>query len=137
MTRTERIESITKELETFDQYVQDMNYEEIKDIQVLSETMVKLSGFLARSTSLVADAAELQAEAQKTAYHNYIAMSHEKGLNWAPSVVKDYVSSQFSKELRCATYADRVNRMLTHTLDVLRSILSAAKTELATLHFQP
>lgn len=117
-------------------YVASLDYEDIKDIQILNEVLISLAQKVCRSASLVADSEKILADAKRAAYLNYMVSSKAQGYNWAPSLVKDFVQAQFSEELRCALYAERSNRGLTHSMQAIISILSATKAELQTLHFQ-
>lgn len=130
------IESIEKELNGFQDYVAALSYEDIKDMAILNEVLLSLSQKLSRSASLVADATALAAKARKKAYKDYSDLIKLQGYSMAPSILKDYIAAQYPDELHCEVLADRVNRSLTHTMEAVRSILSATKTEFATLRFQ-
>lgn len=130
------IHQITDELTTMENFVVGLDKGNLKDLQVLSETLIDLASQLARSASLVADAEQILAKAKRQAYLNYVASSKSQGYKHSPSLVKDFVSSKFDEELRCAVYADRINKALTHSGEWIRSIMSATKTELQTLHYQ-
>lgn len=130
-------ESITKELNEMQDYIAALDYQDLKDMQILSEVLLSLAQKISRSASLVADATYLAAKARKQAYQNFTELSKIQETKFSPMILKDYISAQYAEELRCEVLAERVNRAVTHVADAVRSILSAAKTEFETLKYQP
>lgn len=130
------VKEINEELQQYDLYVQALNYEECKDMQVLCKVIIDASSMLARSASLVADSQKLLADAKKNAYHTWLLSAKAQGIKMSPMLVRDYVNAQFAEELQCSFYSDRVNRMLTHVLQSLNCVLSAEKAEMLTLKYQ-
>lgn len=63
------------------------------------------------------------------AYHNMIASSIANETYFAPSIAKDYVSAQISKEQFEYDLCERCSRTITHTLEALRTCISALKEE--------
>jgi hypothetical protein len=130
------LKQIHDELSAMESYIGGLNKEELKDIQVLSETLIELAQQLARSAVLCAEATYLYNTAKKRAYLNYIASAaaQDKYMG-SVSLIKDFIAAKFAQEAALEVMADRVNKSLTHTGEWLRSILSAAKTEFATLAY--
>lgn len=117
-------------------YIQDLDKEAMKDIQVLSECIIELAQQLARSASICSDATFLSNTAKKQAYFNYVSsIESQQKYHLSPMLIKDFISSKYAEEAACEIYAERINRALTHTLEGLRSVLSAAKTEFQTLAY--
>jgi hypothetical protein len=53
----------------------------------------------------------------------------------SPSIIKEWVASKSKDEEYNYELADRTNAAATHQLDLIRSILSALKTEMASINF--
>ena len=53
----------------------------------------------------------------------------------SPSIIKEWVASKSKEEEYNYELADRTNAAATHQLDLIRSILSALKTEMASINF--
>lgn len=70
------------------------------------------------------------------AYHNMIASSIANASYFAPSLAKEYVSAQCSKEQYDYDVCERCSRTITHTLEALRTCISALKEELKISQYQ-
>ena len=117
-------------------FIEGIEGADTKNITVLSEILLSISGKLARSANLVAEAGMIASTAKRKAYLNFSETAKAQGLDFSASIVKDFVATQCGEELRCESYADRMNACLVHAMDAMRSIISAAKSEYATLHYQ-
>jgi len=53
----------------------------------------------------------------------------------SPSIVKEWISAKIMDEDYAFELADRTNAAATHQLDLVRSILSALKTEMSSINF--
>jgi hypothetical protein len=53
----------------------------------------------------------------------------------SPSIIKEWVASKSKDEEYNYELADRTNAAATHQLDLIRSILSALKTEMSSINF--
>lgn len=133
MRTTQQIEKELYEMQTF---IEGLEGSDVKDISILSQILLTLSSKLARSANLVAEAGMIASTAKRKAYLNFSETAKAQGLDFSASIVKDFVATQCGEEMRCESYADRINSSLVHSMDAVRSILSAAKTEFATLSYQ-
>lgn len=118
------------------QFIEGLDGADTKDITILSGILLTLASKLARSANLVAEGGMIASTAKRKAYLNFSDTAKVQGLDFSPSIIKDFVSTQCGEELRCYEYSNRINAALTHAMDSMRSILSAAKTEFSTLHYQ-
>lgn len=130
------IETINKELFEMQNFIESLENSDVKDISILSQILLTLSSKLARSANLVAEASMIASTAKRKAYLNFSETAKAQGLDFSASIVKDFVATQCGEEMRCYEYSNRINAALTHTLEACRSVLSAAKTEFSTLHYQ-
>lgn len=117
-------------------FIEGLEGSDVKDISILSQILLTLSSKLARSANLVAEAGMIASTAKRKAYLNFSETAKAQGLDFSPMIIKDFILTQCGEELRCYEYSDRINAALTHSMDCCRSILSAAKTEYATLSYQ-
>ena len=53
----------------------------------------------------------------------------------SPSVIKEWIAAKTNDEDYAFELADRTNAAATHQLDLVRSILSALKTEMSSINF--
>lgn len=77
----------------------------------------------------VAVAYEVLQENKKSAYQEFMFSTKAAGLDYAPSLVKDYISSAISKDQYNFDVCDRCRSTLQLTIEALRSCLSALKQE--------
>lgn len=70
------------------------------------------------------------------AYHNMIASSIANESYFAPSIAKEYVNAQCSKEQYDYDICERCSRTITHTLEALRTCISALKEEIKVSNYQ-
>lgn len=96
----------------------------------------ELVGYLARSAVLVSEAGKLHGQAKVRAYLKLKTSSEAQQQYYSPMLAKDYVAAQCAEEKALEILAERTNAAITHTLDFLRTTISAEKQQLASLHFQ-
>jgi hypothetical protein len=68
-------------------------------------------------------------EKKVTAYNNLIASSVANEQYFAPSLAKDYISAKCSQEQYNYDLCERCSRSLVHTIDAIRTAISALKME--------
>lgn len=107
-----------------------------KSIDEMKQKGLELVGYLSRSAVLVADAGKLYNDAKVKAYHTLKASSEAQKQYYSPMLAKDYVAAKCATECHAYELAERINRAITHSLEILRSVLSAEKTQLAYLNNQ-
>lgn len=64
------------------------------------------------------------------AYDQFVS----SGLVFSPSIIKDYINSRCAEEQYNYEICERVSRTVYHTIEALRSILSALKEEMKTTY---
>lgn len=107
-----------------------------KDLDEMKVKGSELIGYLSRSAVLVAEANRLYNDAKVKAYHRLKASSEAQKNYYSPMLAKDYVAASCATEQRAADLAERINKAITHSLEFLRSAMSAEKTQLAYLNQQ-
>lgn len=63
------------------------------------------------------------------AYHGLIASSVANETYFAPSLAKDYISGKISEEQYNYDLCERCSRSITHTIDAIRTAISALKED--------
>lgn len=98
-------------------------------------------GMLCKSMAFVN---EQMAEAKKalnrkkaTAYESLAASSVANQQYFAPSMAKDYIAAKCEKEQFEYDLCERCSRTLVHTIEAIRSILSALKEEMKIMNYAP
>lgn len=104
-------------------------YERIQSITVLIEDVGTLVKAMAFVNNQMAIAKKLLNEAKTKEYQNVMASLEAQGKNGAPSLVKDYINSKCSKEMYAYDLCERCSRTIVHTIDALRTCISALKVE--------
>lgn len=97
-------------------------------------------GVLCKSLAFVNNqmsvAKQLLDEKKVKAYERLVISSVAQSEYFAPSLAKDYIAAQCSEEQYNYSICERCSRTITHTLDILRTVISALKAELQTMHYQ-
>lgn len=104
-------------------------YENIQSVNVLIEdvgTLVKLMAFVNNQMAIAKK--ELN-EAKTRYYQNVIGSFEAQGKQPSPSLVKDYVNAKCSEEMYSYDICERCSRTIVHTIDALRTCISALKIE--------
>lgn len=105
------------------------NIEEIQSIDVLISRLDMLNASIAFSYQQMAIAKKELNEAKTLAYQKLAVSSYANEKYYAPSLAKDYVSSQCSKENYNFDLTERLCRAMVHVSDNLRTCISALKEE--------
>lgn len=96
--------------------------------------LIDHAGVLCKSLAFVnnqmAVAKELLSEKKVKAYERLVCSSVANSEYFAPSLAKDYIAAQCSKEQYDFDICERASRTITHILDILRTCISALKVEL-------
>jgi hypothetical protein len=108
-------------------------YENIQSITLLIEDMGALIRTMAFINNQMAIAKKELNDAKERAY---MKVKESKGMFSAPSLVKDYVSAKCSEESYNYDLAERCSRTIIHTIDALRTCISALKVEAQYSNFQ-
>lgn len=96
--------------------------------------LIDQAGVLCKSLAFVnnqmAVAKEIFSERKVKAYERLAASGVANAEFFAPSLAKDYIAAQCSKEQYDYEICERCSRTITHTIDILRTCISALKMEL-------
>jgi hypothetical protein len=103
-----------------------------QSINFLIDKLGELSTSLAFINSQQAIAKKVLNEKKVEAYHSLLASSVANAEYFAPSLAKDYISAKCSEEQFNYDLAERCSRTITHTIDCLRTAISALKAEIQT-----
>jgi ABC-type taurine transport system substrate-binding protein len=106
-------------------------YENIQSISVLIEDVGTLVKAMAFVNNQMAVAKKELNEAKTKAYTQVMGSLEAQGKNGAPSLVKDYINSKCSQEMYNYDVCERCSRTIVHTIDALRTCISALKVEMS------
>jgi hypothetical protein len=104
-------------------------YEQVQSITVLIEDVGRLVNVLAFANGQMAIAKRKLNEAKKKVYESLIASQRAAGFELSPMLARDYVSTRIAEEQYAYDMAERCSRTATHTLEALRTCISALKEE--------
>jgi hypothetical protein len=96
--------------------------------------LIDQAGVLCKSLAFVnnqmAQAKKILSERKVKAYNDLIGSSIANEVYFAPSLAKDYISAKCSQDQYHYDLCERTSRTLVHTIDVIRTCISALKVEL-------
>jgi hypothetical protein len=132
MLQLSKVEAIQTELEC-------IGAETIKSqsIQELIELGANIVGWMAFTGQQMAIASKEYNEAKSRSYMGLEMSMKANGMKFTPMLAKDFINSKCSKELYAYEFTERVNRSCTHSLDFIRTAISALKAELTSITFSP
>lgn len=105
------------------------------DITVMLQAGSMLVTYLASSAAMVAEAGKYYSQAKVRAYNSLALSSSANAKYYSPSLAKDYIASKCSDEGFIYEFACRMNAAITHSLDMLRTAVSAEKQLLSNLQY--
>jgi len=117
--------------------MQALNYSDMQSIDLLLDFGFQMVQHIAFSGEAMSEAKEKLHAARKSAYLKIELSTKSQGKQWAPSLLKDYVNDTCSTENAYYELCERCNRAATHTLDIIRTAISALKAEMQSITFQP
>lgn len=126
-----RVESCSEWLETSAE-----DYTASQSIGWLLDQMGMLCKSLAFVNNQMAVAKEVLLKRKSKAYNDLICSEVANAAYFAPSLAKDYISARCSEEQYQYDVCERTSRTLTHTIEALRTCISAAKEEVKTMNYQ-
>lgn len=121
----ERVENCMEWLETTGQ-----DYTASQSIAWLIDQVGMLCTTMAFVNNQMAIAKKHLNERKAAAYENLVASNVANQEYYSPSLAKDYIASKCSEEQYNYDVCERASRTLVHTVDALRTVISALKTEL-------
>jgi len=103
----------------------------LESIGACTEYGAKLAGWIAYTGLAKAQAKRELLQTKKETIEKLIKENHRL----TPAMFKEYVTASVSDQEYNFELADRTNAAATHQLDLVRSILSALKTEMQSINF--
>lgn len=126
-------QEIQSELDTINAFV--MKGVPDSDISLMLQTGSTLVTYLASTAALVAESGKLFNHAKVKAYHTLAASSTANSKYYSATLAKDYIASRCADEGYTYEFACRMNAAVTHSLDMLRTAVSAEKQLLSNLQY--
>jgi hypothetical protein len=106
-----------------------------QSINQLIEFGANIVGWMAFTGQQMAIASKEYNEAKAKSYMGLEMSMKANGMKFTPMLAKDFINSKCSDELYAFELTERVNRSCTHTLDFLRTAISALKTEMLSSNY--
>lgn len=106
-----------------------------QSINFLIDKLGELSVSLAFINNQMAVAKQILNKKKVDAYHSLIASSVANQSYFAPSLAKDYIAAQLDKEQYDYDLCERCSRSIVHTIDAIRTAISALKEEQKALNY--
>jgi hypothetical protein len=100
-----------------------------QSVNFLIDKLGELTVSMAFVNNQMAVAKRMLNEKKVKAYNNLIASSVANETYFAPSLAKDYISAKCSQEQYDYDVCERCSRSLVHTIDSIRTAISALKLE--------
>jgi len=126
-----RVEDCAEWLETTAE-----EYTASQSIGWLIDQMGTLCKSLAFVNTQMAVSKQVLLDKKTKAYNDLLCSEVANEKYFAPSLAKDYISARCSKEAYDYSICERTSRTITHTIEALRTCISAAKEEAKTMHYQ-
>lgn len=105
------------------------------DISVMLQAGSILVTYLASTAAMVAEAGKYYSQAKVRAYNTLALSSKANDKYFSPSLAKDYIAAKCCDEGYVYEFATRMNAAVTHSLDMLRTAISAEKQLLSNLQY--
>jgi len=116
--------------------IQDTSYSDVQSIDALLDYGFELTQHIAFSGEAMSEAKKLLHDSRRKAYLRVEASMKAQEKKWAPSLIKDYVNDICADENAYYELCERCNRTATHSVDLVRTAISALKTEMITSNYQ-
>jgi hypothetical protein len=116
--------------------IQSTSYSDVQSIDALLEYGFRLTQHIAFSGEAMSEAKKALHDARRKAYLKVESSMTAQEKKWAPSLIKDYVNDCAANENAYYELCERCNRSATHSVDLIRTAVSALKTEMQTSNFQ-
>lgn len=111
-------------------------YTASQSIAWLIDQMGMLCKSLAFVNNQMAVAKKILNKKKVSSYNNLICSSLANNEFFSPSIVKDYISAKIEQEQYDYDICERASRTVLHTIDALRTAISALKIEAQTTQYQ-
>lgn len=107
-----------------------------QSIPFLIDKLGELSVSLSFVNNQMAISKRILNERKVKAYNDLIGSTVANEVYFAPSLAKDYISSKCSKEAYEYDLCERCSRSLVHTIDAVRTAISALKEDVKLIQYQ-
>lgn len=114
-----------------------MEYSQLQSIDVLLEYGFKLAGWVAFSAEAMAEAKEILHKTRSEKYKTTLQQLQKDGKKPAPSILKDYINDKCYAEHSYYELCERTNRAATHSIELVRTAVSALKQDRYSGSFTP
>lgn len=111
-------------------------YTATQSIAWLIDQMGMLCKSLAFVNNQMAVAKKILNKAKVKAYNTLITSSEANKEYFSPMLAKDYISAKIEQEQYDYDICERASRTILHTIDALRTAISALKIEAQTTNYQ-
>lgn len=122
--RLSELQAIQSELESVNLHITST-----QSISALIDLAGKIAAWLAFSGEQMAIAKKIWRSYTAKAYDNYVFNKVARGFTITPSMANKYAEARVGEHESNYEYCERINRAATHTLDILRTCISALKAE--------
>lgn len=112
------------------------DYTASQSIGWLIDQMGALCKSLAFVNTQMAVAKTILQERKVKAYNNLISSEVANEVYFAPSLAKDFIAAKCSQEQYEYDICERTSRSIVHTIEALRTCISAAKEEAKQMNYQ-
>lgn len=112
------------------------DYTATQSINWLIDQVGLLCKSMAFANNQMAISKEILNRAKVDAYNSLLMSSVAQQTYFAPSLARDYISAKLSKEQYDYDCCERCSRTITHTLEAIRTCISALKEEYKTMNYQ-
>jgi hypothetical protein len=106
-----------------------------QSINFLIDKLGELSVSLAFVNNQMAVAKRILNNKKVDAYLTLVGSSVANEQYFAPSLAKDYISAQCATEAYNYDLCERCSRTITHTIDAIRTAISALKEDIKTMNY--
>lgn len=107
-----------------------------QSVSFLIDKLGELTVSLAFVNNQMALSKRVLNERKVSAYNNLIASSVANETYFAPSLAKDYIAAKCSQEQYDFDLCERCSRSIVHTIDAIRTAISALKEDMKMNNYQ-
>jgi hypothetical protein len=112
------------------------SYTASQSIPWLIDQVGILCKYLAFVNNQMAVAKKIMNKKKTQVYNNLLCSSMANNEFFSPSVIKDYVGAKIEQEEYDYDICERCSRTILHTIEALRTCISALKEEIKTTNYQ-
>lgn len=100
-----------------------------QSIQAIIDKGVELTAWMAFTGEQMAIAKRIWREHTAKAYDSFVFSKMAQGMNITPTMANKYAEAKAGEYEANYQFCERVNRSISHTIDFLRTVISALKEE--------